>query len=485
LTSPALPSGRAATPREIIAESLWRANRSKTASARADFSDVSAANRAAIDWAVEAGVVNGMGGGKFGTGWNVSRQDFAVMLWRAAGKPPASGSVRFGDAAAIADYARDAAAWTEGSGIINGIGGSFELQSSVTRAQVAAILQRYLTKQEGEITLIAAGLVKVYEQLGWHPAGKVAVKVSTGEPPASNYLRAELIGDLVRSVSGTIVECNTAYGGSRAASAMHKQVAADHGFTAIADFDLMDEDGEASWPVTGGKRLDHILVGSHAENYPDWLILSHYKGHAMAGFGGAIKNVGIGASSSSGKVLVHSVGTRTSDSIMYSDQDAWLEALAEMVDGFVDHVGKEHIVYVNVMNRLSVDCDCDGRPAEPDSDADLNWNDRESRSTREQNDKSVRPGIASKTVDLSGYATIYVGFPIWWGEEPRILDTFVESYDFSGKTMIPFCTSSSSGIGSSGRNMEQLTSGATWLDGRRFGGSVSVDELGAWADGLQ
>ena len=124
-------------------------------------------------------------------------------------------------------------------------------------------------------------------------------------------------------------------------------------------------------------------------------------------------------------------------------------------------------------------------PAEPYSDADLNWNDRESRSTREQNDKSVRPGIASETVDLSGYATIYVGFPIWWGEEPRILDTFVESYDFSGKTMIPFCTSSSSGIGSSGRNMEQLTSGATWLDGKRFGGSVSEDELRAWADGLQ
>ena len=124
-------------------------------------------------------------------------------------------------------------------------------------------------------------------------------------------------------------------------------------------------------------------------------------------------------------------------------------------------------------------------PAEPYSDADLNWNDRESRSTREQNDKSARPGIASETLDLSGYATVYVGYPIWWGEEPRIMDTFVESYDFSGKTMIPFCTSSSSGIGSSGRNMEQLTSGATWLDGSRFSGGVSEDELRAWADGLQ
>jgi uncharacterized Fe-S center protein len=212
----------------------------------------------------------------------------------------------------------------------------------------------------------AEGLVKIYDTLGWTPEGKVAVKISTGEPPASNYLRPELIGDLVKKVNGTIVECNTAYGGSRSSSAMHKQVAEDHGFTAIADFDLMDEEGEVEWPMTGGTRLDKVIVGSHAENYTDWVILSHFKGHAMAGFGGAIKNVGIGISSPSGKVYVHTAGTKTSGSIWYNDQDAWLEALAEMVSGFSNHVGKDHIIYINVMNRLSVDCDCDGTPAEPD-----------------------------------------------------------------------------------------------------------------------
>ena len=210
------------------------------------------------------------------------------------------------------------------------------------------------------------GLQRVYDALNWTPTGKLAVKVSTGEPPASNYLRAELIGPLVQSIGGTIVECNTAYGGSRASSALHKQVAAEHGFTSFADFDLMDEEGEVQWPVTGGKRLEYAIVGSHAENYDDWLILSHFKGHAMAGFGGAIKNVAIGMSSPSGKVYVHSAGMRTSGSIMHSDQDAWLEALAEMVSGFSSHVGEEHIIYINVMNRLSVDCDCDGHPAEPD-----------------------------------------------------------------------------------------------------------------------
>lgn len=212
----------------------------------------------------------------------------------------------------------------------------------------------------------AEGLVRLYDALGWEPSGNVAVKVSTGEPPASNYLRPELIGDLVKKVDGTIVECNTAYGGSRSESAMHRQVAEDHGFTSIADFDLLDEEGETEWPVTGGIRLDKAIVGSHAENYTDWIILSHFKGHTMAGFGGAIKNVGIGMSSASGKVYVHTAGTKTSGSIWYDDQDAWLEALAEMVSAVRDHVGEDHIIYINVMNRLSVDCDCDGNPAEPD-----------------------------------------------------------------------------------------------------------------------
>ena len=209
-------------------------------------------------------------------------------------------------------------------------------------------------------------LVKVYEALNWKPTGKTAVKLSTGEPPNSNYLRSELIGDLVKAVDGTIVECNTAYGGSRASAALHKQVAADHGFTKIAGFDLMDEDGQKEIPVTGGARLNRAIVGSHIDNYDSFLVLSHFKGHAMAGFGGAIKNVAIGMSSASGKVLVHTAGERTSGSIWYNNQDAWLEALPEMVSAVRDYVGAENIVYVNVMNRLSVDCDCDGNPAEPD-----------------------------------------------------------------------------------------------------------------------
>lgn len=125
------------------------------------------------------------------------------------------------------------------------------------------------------------------------------------------------------------------------------------------------------------------------------------------------------------------------------------------------------------------------KAAQEYTDADLNWNDSNSRSTKEQNDSSVRPEIGSEAVSLDGYTTIYIGYPIWWGEEPRIMDTFVESYSFDGITMIPFCTSSSSGIGRSGQNLADNAGSGTWLDGKRFGAGASEDEIRSWIEGLQ
>lgn len=210
------------------------------------------------------------------------------------------------------------------------------------------------------------GLLSVYEALGWVPFGNVAVKLSTGEPPASNYLRPELIADLVQSVDGTIVECNTAYGGSRAETAMHYQVAEDHGFTAIADFKIQDEDGSMTLSVEGGNHLTENYVGAAFADYDSYLILSHFKGHSMAGFGGAIKNISIDLGSSEGKSWIHSGGTSLT-SPWGGEQDAFLESMAEAGKSVSDYLGNgEYIVYINVMNRLSVDCDCDGNPAEPD-----------------------------------------------------------------------------------------------------------------------
>ena len=208
------------------------------------------------------------------------------------------------------------------------------------------------------------GLMAVYQALQWEPQGRVAVKLSTGEPPASNYLRPELIAGLVQSLDGTIVECNTAYGGSRAETAMHYQVAEDHGFTAIADFQILDEDGSMTLPVQGGTRLSENYVGAAFDDYDSYLVLSHFKGHSMAGYGGAIKNISIGLGSSEGKAWIHSAGSSRTNP-WGGDQDAFLESMAEAGKSVSDYLG-DQIVYINVMNRLSVDCDCDGNPAEPD-----------------------------------------------------------------------------------------------------------------------
>ena len=208
------------------------------------------------------------------------------------------------------------------------------------------------------------GLTRIYEALGASPEGRIAIKLSTGESENSNHLRPELIGDLVRSFDNpTIVECNTAYGGNRASTARHKQLAKDHGYTDLAPVDIMDENGSMTLPVSGGDNLTENYVGASFGDYDYFIVLSHFKGHAMAGFGGAIKNISIGIASSEGKAHIHSGGT--GGSMWGGDQDAFLESMAEAGKSVSDALDG-NILYINVMNRLSVDCDCDGNPAEPD-----------------------------------------------------------------------------------------------------------------------
>ena len=207
-------------------------------------------------------------------------------------------------------------------------------------------------------------LMRIYTALDWHPEGKIGVKMSTGESTRSNYLRPELIGDLVKSLGGIIVECNTAYGGNRSSTAMHRQQAKDNGLLDIAELDVLDEEGDMEIPIEGGNVLSVDYVGSHFANYDAFLVLSHFKGHAMAGFGGAIKNISIGFGSPKGKAWIHSGGTSTTN-VWGGQQDAFLEAMADAAKGVDTRMG-DSIVYISVLNRLSVDCDCDGNPSEPD-----------------------------------------------------------------------------------------------------------------------
>lgn len=210
----------------------------------------------------------------------------------------------------------------------------------------------------------AQGLIKIYDALGATLKGNVAVKISTGEPGGHNFLSPALIKPLVDRLQGTIVECNTAYEGKRFASRDHWQAIRDHGFAAIAPCDIMDEEGDIALPVNGGVRISQNYVGAHLRNYASMLMLSHFKGHAMGGFGGALKNMSIGVASSYGKAYIHGAGDPAK--IWTADHDMFLESMADADKSVMDFMGRENLAYINVANRLSVDCDCDSNPHEPE-----------------------------------------------------------------------------------------------------------------------
>lgn len=226
----------------------------------------------------------------------------------------------------------------------------------------------YMTKD-----ISPEGLVKIYEALGVKPAEgqRVAVKISTGESGGHNYLKPELIKDLVNTVNGTIVECNTAYGGSRQDVKKHWETIKEHGFMDIAKVDIMDEFGEMQIPVEDTTYIKYDIVGDHLANYDFMVNLAHFKGHAMGGFGGVLKNQSIGVASTAGKAYIHSCGYTTDPADCWNhteNQDGFLESMASAAQGvhnYFKQEGKE-IIYIDVMNNLSVDCDCDAHPADPE-----------------------------------------------------------------------------------------------------------------------
>lgn len=212
--------------------------------------------------------------------------------------------------------------------------------------------------------ITADNLIQVYRALGREAKGRVAIKLSTGEAGNPNHLSVDVIKKFVHLVDGTIVECNTAYDGRRCNVADHMQTAAEHGFTAIAEVDIMDGEGSMELPVENGKHLTHNLVGRNWRNYDFTVILSHFKGHPMAGFGGALKNVAIGMASAEGKALIHTAGKSTSVPVDWANvppQNDFLESMAEACESVFKEAG-ENILYISVANNLSVDCDCVAEP---------------------------------------------------------------------------------------------------------------------------
>ncbi len=231
----------------------------------------------------------------------------------------------------------------------------------------------YLTKD-----ISPEGLVNIYKALGVEATGNVAVKISTGEGSNPNYLKPELIKDLVELVGGTIVECNTAYSSGpndlqddRNTSENHWKVIERHGFTPLFKVDIMDEEGEMRIPVADTTHLKYDIVGTHMANYDFMIALNHFKGHPMGGYGGALKNLSIGCASQNGKAYIHSAGkmevldmAKLWTPEFIGDQDGFLESMAAAAQAVVNYFQKKKgIIYISVMNNMSIDCDCVDHPA--------------------------------------------------------------------------------------------------------------------------
>lgn len=197
-------------------------------------------------------------------------------------------------------------------------------------------------------------LLEIYKKLGVELKGKVAVKVHSGEKGNQNYLKPLFYKDIIDYVKGTVVECNTAYDGARNTSEKHLKLLEEHEWSKYYNVDLLDKDAELELPVKEGKHLKVNYVGKNIENYDSMLVLSHFKGHPMGGFGGALKNISIGLASSHGKANIHGAGKP--EEIWTADHDSFLESMAEADKTIMDY--EKNIVFINVMANMSVDCDC-------------------------------------------------------------------------------------------------------------------------------
>lgn len=211
-------------------------------------------------------------------------------------------------------------------------------------------------------------IIKIYEAVGKKLEGNVAVKMHSGEKGNQNYLRPEFVQDIVKHVNGTVVECNTAYEGARNTTEKHRKLIEEHEWTKYFPFDLLDAEGpDMELDIPNGKMLKKNYVGKNLANYDSLLVLSHFKGHAMGGYGGALKQLSIGCASSAGKTLIHTAGV-TNDQYQLFDnlpeQDKFLEAMADAASSVVKYFNG-NAVYINVMKNISRDCDCNGNASAP------------------------------------------------------------------------------------------------------------------------
>ena len=209
-------------------------------------------------------------------------------------------------------------------------------------------------------------LIKMYDVLNVELPGKVAVKLHSGEKGNQNYIKPEFVKAIVKKVNGIVVECNTAYDGARNTTEKHTKLMEEHGWSNYFDVDILDSEGEDTLEVPNGQVIKKNIIGSHMKNYDSMLVLSHFKGHPMGGYGGALKQLSIGLASGSGKRYIHCAGKENGsyNDMFKADHDKFLEAMADAASSITDYY-KDKIVYINVMCNMSVDCDCCAKAEDP------------------------------------------------------------------------------------------------------------------------
>lgn len=427
--------------RAMLATVLYRIAGEPQVSGENPFTDVPADQwyTDGVLWAQQNDIVSGYGDGRFGTNDPITREQVAAILWRYEGRPQVGKDAEFADAAQISSYALEAVDWARANGIVNGKGNNrFDPKGNATRAEVAAMLMNYhkLTNETPtptptparQIVVQFSGGEVVYE-LNGSPAADSLYEQLPITIPVEDYSTNEKIFYPPQSLDTSGTPQASGKAGTLAYYAPWGDVVMFYG-----DYSQNSSLFELGWVVSGSELVSGMsgtITARRMEDNP------------------------APEPDDTPKVLVtYFSATNTTEGVA--------QRLADSIDADIYEIA----------------------PQMPYTSADLNYSNSNCRANLEQNDPSARPAISGSVNDMSQYDVVFIGYPIWWGQAPKIISTFLESYDFSGKTIVPFCTSGSSPIGSSATNLQGLASGADWLEGRRFSGGVSQADLAEWVNGL-
>lgn len=441
----------------------------------------------AVLWASQQELVSGYGGGLFGPDDPVSREQMTTILWRYAGSPAVEGTGNYSDAASIASYAAAAVAWASANSIVRpASGGVFSPKDNATRAQVADALMNYDRNVNSSTTSSGGARVLVAYFSGTGTTRGVAENLATalGSDVA-------VLHEITPEQPYTAADLDYTNPNCRSVTEQHDpsaRPAIANSVTNMDDYDIVF----LGYPIWNNDAPRIIYTFLESENLSGKTVVP-FCTSGGSGIANSVSNIQGLASGA-----VWTAGRRCTSSDTVSTLASWANGLgldsAPAPAPDTSDEPKVLVAYFSATNttRPLAEYIADGLDADiyeivpetPYTSADLNYNNPSSRATAEMNDPNVRPAISGGVYNMEQYDIVFIGYPIWWGQAPRIISTFIESYDFGGKTIVPFCTSGSSGIGSSARNLHSLTDGATWLDGQRFSGGTSRSTMIQWVNGL-